>query len=214
VQGSDGNFYGTTLDGGTNSCQCGTVFRFSPSGSYTNLHSFTGYPTDGGNPYAALMQGSDGNFYGTTYEGGTSGAGTVFRFSPSGTYTTLYPFAGYPTDGENPYAGLVQGSDGTFYGTTYNGGTNNEGTVFQLSVSLTPPANQIGVHVAATNIIFTIHSIAGETYQLQYRFSMTTGAWSNVSGVSVTNSIGALLTLTNFGGAIGPQGFYRFAITP
>jgi hypothetical protein len=90
--------------------------------------------------------------------------------------------------------------------------------VFKLTVPLKSPPypiNQITrAHLAATNIIFTIPSIAGETYQFRYRNSLTSGSWSNVPGVSVTNSIGALLTLNNFGGALLPQGFYRFAISP
>jgi uncharacterized repeat protein (TIGR03803 family) len=222
VQGSDGNFYGTTTDGGTNNCQCGTVFRISPSGTETNLYSFAGSPTDGNDPQSGLVQGSDGNFYGTTSGGGTStncfeGCGTVFRISPSGTYTTLYSFGNSPTDGEEPDAGLVQGSDGNFYGTTYQGGTNNDGTVFKFSVPLNLPPyplNQItSIHRVTTSTILTILSIAGETYQLQFSSSMKPTNWVNVP-VSVTNSIGALLTLTNFGGATGPQGFYRFDITP
>jgi uncharacterized repeat protein (TIGR03803 family) len=223
VQGSDGNFYGTTEDGGTNNCQCGTVFRISPSGTETNLYSFAGSPTDGNDPQSGLVQGSDGNFYGTTSGGGTStncfeGCGTLFRISPSGTYTTLYSFGNSPTDGEEPDAGLVQGSDGNFYGTTYQGGTNDDGTVFKLTVALSPPPypiNQItGVHVAATNIVFNVVSIAGETYQLQFSSSMNPTNWVNVAGVSSTNSIGSILTLTNFAGANQPQGFYRFDITP
>jgi hypothetical protein len=82
-------------------------------------------------------------------------------------------------------------------------------------VSLNPPANQIsGIHPATTNVVVTIPAVASETYQLQFRSSLTSGNWSNVTGASVTNSIGALLTLTNFGGAVGPQRFYRFDITP
>src|ERR1035437_5987614 len=138
VQGSDGNFYGTTGEGGTSTnCYdgCGTVFRISPSGTYTNLYSFGSTPTDGNAPSAGLVQGSDGNFYGTTQAGGTNSDGTVFRISPSGTYTSLYSFAGSPSDGQLPFAGLVQGSDGNFYGTTYYGGTNYDGTVFRISPS-------------------------------------------------------------------------------
>jgi hypothetical protein len=145
----------------------------------------------------------------------------VFRISPSGSYTKLYSFVGPLTDGAGPAAGLVQGSDGNFYGTTLQGGSNSAallgtlGTVFKFSVPLNPPPNQIsGIHIAATNIIFTIPSVAYETYQLQFSSSMNPTNWVNVSGVSVTNSIGALLTLTNFGGAVGPLGFYRFDITP
>ena len=259
VQGSDGDFYGTTQYGGasTNCYQgCGTVFRITPSGSLTNLHSFVGYPTDGSVPVAELVQGSDGNFYGvaggtvfrvspsgnftnlyygvsspawlvqgsdgnfygTTPMGGAStncfsGCGTVFRISPSGSFSNLYSFSG--NDGSWPFGGLAQGSDGNFYGTTVRGGTNDMGIVFKLTVPLNPPANQIaGIELSGTNIIFSIPSIVGETYQLQYRNSMSSGNWVNVPGVSVTNSIGALLTLTNFGGANQPQGFYRFDITP
>jgi len=131
VHGSDGNFYGTTVAGGTNGD--GTVFRISPGGSYTNLYSFAGYPNDGNGPSAGLVQGSDSNFYGTTFYGGASGYGTVFRISPGGSYTNLYSFAGYPNDGANPVAGLVHGSDGSFYGTTESGGTNDYGTVFRIS---------------------------------------------------------------------------------
>jgi uncharacterized repeat protein (TIGR03803 family) len=149
VQGSDSNFYGTTIEGGTSTnCNggCGTVFRISLSGSYTTLYSFAGSPNDGAYPYAALVQGSDSNFYGTTEYGGTNydvaglGYGTVFRISPSGTHTTLYSFAGSPNDGSEPYAGLAQGGDGNFYGTTYDGGTSTNcnggcGTVFRISPS-------------------------------------------------------------------------------
>ncbi len=217
VQSSDGNFYGTTFGGGMN--YWGTVFRISPSGSYTNLYSFLGYPgNDGSTPLGGLVQGSDGSFYGTAYYGGTRTNGTVFRFSPSGTYTSLYSFGSYPGDGAAPVAGLVQGSDGSFYGTTSAGGTNNGGTIFKLTISLNPPPwpiNQItGAQASGTNVVFNVVSIAYETYQLQFSSSMDPTNWVNVPGVSVTNSIGALLTVTNFGGAVGPQGFYRFAITP
>jgi T5SS/PEP-CTERM-associated repeat protein/uncharacterized repeat protein (TIGR03803 family) len=151
VQGSDGNFYGTTVQGGTSTncggSGCGTVFRISPSGTKTTLYSFVGYPGDGGSPYAGLVQGSDGNFYGTTSTGGRStncggGCGTVFRISPSGTETTLYSFVGYPGDGGSPYAGLVQGSDSNFYGTTFLGGTADGGTVFRVS----PNGNYTNLH--------------------------------------------------------------------
>jgi uncharacterized repeat protein (TIGR03803 family) len=214
VPGSDGNFYGTTFYGGMNNGNYGTVFRISPNGDYTNLYSFTNFP-DGAHPFAGLVQGSDGNFYGTAYFGGAStnnllGLGIAFRISPSGNYTNLHSFGVTPGDGINPPAALVQGSDGNFYGTTDHGGT-----VFQLTVPLSPPANQIsGIQTAGNDVAISIPSVASETYQLQFTTDPTSGIWSNIPGVSVTNSIGALLTLTNFGGAVGPQGFYRFDITP
>jgi len=228
VLGSDGNFYGTTLFGGVFSFQrnvgYGTIFRISPSGNYTSLYSFTGSPSDGIFPDAGLMQSSDGNLYGTTEYGGSNvlngncscyGSGTVFRISPAGSYTNLYLFGSFAGDGAEPNAGLVQGGDGNFYGTTTLGGINNSGTVYRLSVPLNPPANQISsVQANGNNLYFSIPSIASETYQLQFTPDLTSGIWSNVPNVSVTNSIGAMLTLTNFGGAAGPQGFYRFDITP
>src|ERR1035441_8119412 len=114
VQGSDGNFYGTTSSGGT--AGAGTVFKISTNAALTTLYSFSGF-NDGANPVAGLVQGSDGNFYGTTPGGGTQGWGTVFKISTGGALTTLYSFTGGNDDG-NPSAGLLQGSDGSFYGTT------------------------------------------------------------------------------------------------
>lgn len=220
VLGSDGNFYGTTAGGGAGGY--GSVFRISPDGSLTNLYSFHLYG-DGAYP-SAVVQASDGNFYGTTYFGGLKilndfgglGYGTLFRVSPSGTWTNLYTFS--RTDTAYLRAKLIQGSDGDFYGTSWYLGANNMGTVFRFSIPLSAPPfpiNQISqVQRTGNDIIFSIPSVAGETYQLQFTPDLTSGNWSNVPSVVVTNSIGALLTLTNFGGALGPQGFYRFAITP
>jgi uncharacterized repeat protein (TIGR03803 family) len=129
VQGSDGYLYGTTSDGGTNGGY-GTVFQISTNGALTSLYSFAG--DDGVAPNAGLVQGSDGDFYGTTSWGGTNGSGIVFKISPNGALTSLYSFTG-GEDGRAPSGGLVQGSDGNFYGTTAYGGTNNMGTVFKIS---------------------------------------------------------------------------------
>ena len=216
VPGSDGNFYGTASEGGTNTCSCGVVYRISPGGSYTTLYSFHGYP-DGSTPEAGLVLGSDGNFFGTTYTGGTNNVyayGTLFRISPGSSYTTLYSF-GPQNRGSYPQSPLVQGSDGDFYGTTYESGTGFRGTVFKLFANLPSPANQMnGISVAGTDIVITVASVAGETYQLQYATDLTSGNWSNVGGVAVTNSIGGPLTVTNFGGALSPGRYYRLAITP
>ncbi len=135
VQATDGNLYGTTFaatfDGGANGD--GTVFKITPSGTLTTLYSFSG--PDGANPWAGLVQATDGNFYGTTYAGGANGDGTVFKTPLTGILTTLHSFDG--TDGAGPEAGLVQATDGNFYGTTFYGGTNGAGTVFRL-VSVGP----------------------------------------------------------------------------
>jgi len=221
VQGSDGNFYGTTTGGGTNGGHyggVGTVFRISPSGTYTSLYSFVGPPTDGLGPTAGLVQGSDGNFYGTCSGGGTNlFFGTVFRISPSGNFTNLYSFGSSPTDGQNPYAGLVQGSDGNFYGTTEAGGTNGNGTVFKLTVSLSPPANQISEIqfcniLDSTIVALPIPSVAGETYQLQFSDSMVPTNWLNTGGTMT--SIGGSLILIDIAEPLPPQRFYRAVITP
>jgi uncharacterized repeat protein (TIGR03803 family) len=129
IEGSDSNFYGTTFSGGMSGS--GTVFKISSAGKLTPLWSFTG-GVDGGQPSAGLVEGSDGNFYGTTFSGGMSGSGTVFKISSAGTLTTLHSF-GYGTDGANPKAGLIEGGNGEFYGTTAGGGASGTGTVFKIS---------------------------------------------------------------------------------
>ena len=115
---------------------CGTVFQISPSGTYTNLYSFAGPPSDGSYPASRAGAGQRRQFLRDDRRGRDATAtGTVFRISPSGTYTNLYSFAGAPNDGAGPEAGLVQGSDGNFYGTTLYGGNNGDGTVFRISPS-------------------------------------------------------------------------------
>lgn len=223
VEGPDGLFYGTTLNGG--SYNRGTIFKITSAGTLTPLWQFGSLSNggDGYHPEAALVLGSDGDFYGTASGGGTNGLysyGTVFKITSDGTLTPLWQFASLSNraDGVEPIGGLVQGSDGAFYGTTTFGGTNGGGaygTVFKLCVPLNPPANQISSLILAdSNIVVAVPSVAGETYQLQYRADLTSGDWSNIPGACVSNSIGALLTMTNCAGASSPQGFYRFDITP
>jgi uncharacterized repeat protein (TIGR03803 family) len=132
AQGTNGNFYGTTLEGGADGC--GTTFRMtSNSFVVTSLYSFEN-GVDGAFPYAGLVQGSDGNFYGTAYEGGASSAGSVFKMTTSGAVAGLYGFTG-GNDGGYPYAGVIQGGDGNFYGTTSEYGTSGFGTVFRLTTN-------------------------------------------------------------------------------
>ena len=147
VQGTDGNFYGMTSNGGAGyDNDQGTVFKMTPSGQLTTLHSFcsdyeNGMCLDGAKPFGSLVEGVDGNFYGTTGAGGNTieDAGTVFRITPSGQLTTLYNFCTVAKDeqcldGMGPEAGLVLGTDGKFYGTTRDGGVNtNGGTVFSIT---------------------------------------------------------------------------------
>jgi uncharacterized repeat protein (TIGR03803 family) len=120
--------YGTTEGGGDGN---GSVYRIDPSGSLATIHLFNG--SDGAGPDAGLIQGTDGNLYGTTVGGGSAGLGTIFKINFSGHLTTLYNFS--LSDGANPRAGLVQGADGNLYGTTSYGGTNFEGTIFRMDSS-------------------------------------------------------------------------------
>jgi len=157
IQASDGNFYGTTLSGGQYGQ--GTVFKVTTTGSLTTLYSFCktgGDCTDGAQPSAGVIEGSDGNFYGTTVGGGIAGTydqcgdahvgtpptytcGTAFRLTPSGELTTLYTFCSQINgnscaDGSNPLVSLIEDSAGNFYGTTPTGGTGGgAGTIFKLS---------------------------------------------------------------------------------
>ena len=131
LQGADGNFYGTTLSGGAQNQ--GTVFEISPAGAFTTLYSFGSVPGDGAAPLAALIQAGDGTFYGTTQNGNSSNTGTIFQITSSGTETVFYTFGMNLNDGLFPQASLVLGSDGNFYGTTNQGGTQNQGAVFQIT---------------------------------------------------------------------------------
>jgi len=144
IQGTDGNFYGTTSGGDAG----GTVFKITPAGALTTLYDFPlgcGACTSGNTPAGSLIQGTDGNFYGTTYYGGSDnecsgcGNGTIFKITPSGTLTTLLDFNG--ADGAQPEGGLIQATDGNFYGTTAGGGSGTCsspvsygcGTVFEIT---------------------------------------------------------------------------------
>src|SRR5271170_4526449 len=137
VQGTNGNLYGTTYFFGVNGN--GTAFEITPSGTLTTLYNFCSQSgcTDGADPYAGLVLATNGNFYGTTYVGGSAGDGTVFELTPKGTLTTLYSFCSLSgcTDGANPSAGLVLATNGNFYGTTVRGGANGYGTVFEITTS-------------------------------------------------------------------------------
>jgi uncharacterized repeat protein (TIGR03803 family) len=152
VQGTDGNFYGITVEGGASTGDihlcggigCGTIFKITTKGILTTLYNFcaqvnSGVCTDGSEPVAGLVQAADGNLYGTTIGGGHdnrevcysySGCGTVFTITPIGALTTLHRFDG--ADGANPEAALVQTTDGIFYSTTDHGGANGGGTVFKM----------------------------------------------------------------------------------
>jgi uncharacterized repeat protein (TIGR03803 family) len=219
VLGTDGNFYGVTTAGGGNSCplsrfSCGTIFKVTPQGALTTLYRFCAQTncTDGSEP-AGLVQGTDGNFYGVTIAGGavgcfTYGCGTIFKITPEGTLTTLYTFctqANCP-DGWSPVGGLVQATDGRFYGTTYQGGgLADAGTVFMLSMGLGPfvktlPAfGNVGAHVKilGTNLsgatAVTFHGIAATfTVVSSSEITTTVPTGATTGEVRVTTPSGTL----------------------
>jgi uncharacterized repeat protein (TIGR03803 family) len=137
VQGSDGNFYGTTQSGG--SANLGTVFKVTPAGVTTVLHTFGdgSVANDGANPQGGVIEGADGNFYGTTQYGGSAGLGTVFMMTPQGAVTIVHSFGdgSVTNDGAQPVSALVQ-VNGVFYGTTLSGGVSvDSGTVGSATVS-------------------------------------------------------------------------------
>ncbi|HVM62275.1 MAG TPA: choice-of-anchor tandem repeat GloVer-containing protein [Verrucomicrobiae bacterium] len=194
IQGSDSNFYGTTYFGGNNTCACGTVFEMTSQGTLTTLWRFTG-GTDGSEPIAKLVQGFDGNFYGTASGGGTDDWGTVFQITPQGTLTTLWQFSG-GTDGGGPEAGLVQGVDSNFYGTTYEGGTNaGFGTVFKI----TPQGT-----------LTTLYRFSGGSDGSEPEAELAQGADGNFYGTTFAGGLGGRGTIFK----VSPSGtfsnVYRF----
>ena len=131
VQGSDGALYGTTFRAGAAANATGGIFKIAADGTYSNLFFF-GDGTKGEAPIAGLVQGNDGELYGVAYAGGPYGAGTVFRITTAGKLTSIYSFT-RGDDGAGPYARLILGADGDFYGTASDGGNSNYGTIFKIS---------------------------------------------------------------------------------
>ena len=205
VRAADGNFYGTTQLGGQN--ENGTVFRITPSGALTTLFFFTG--PNGNYPVAPLALGNDGNFYGTTggdaIFGGANTFGTAFRITPAGGLTTLISF--YSTNGACPVAGLTRGNDGNFYGTTFQGGRNTGGTIFRL---IERPVLS-GTNAGGGRVTLSWNSFSNGVYQVDYKPTVVTPTWTplvmNVTAkstrTSITNSLqGATLR------------FYRVGLLP
>ena len=185
VQGFNGNFYGTTYYGGAK--DYGTVFEITPGGTLTTLHSFEN--SDGASPNAGLVQATNGNLYGTTVYGGSdkcpSGCGTVFEITAAGKLTTLFSFDS--TDGAYPYAGLVQATNGNFYGATLQGGATSDGTVFSLSVGLGPFVETLpafGIEKATIIILGT--NLTGAT---KVTFGGTEATFSVVSSSEIKAAV-------------------------
>lgn len=212
--GSDGNFYGVTQGGGSSSA--GTIFKVTPAGVFTTLVSFTGTTGSflGSSPRAALTLGADGNFYGTTATGGASGFGTIFKVTSAGVLTTLVQFSGTSGSylGSTPIGALVQGTDGTLYGTTSLGGASNLGTAFKVTTTatFTSLASFSGTAGSALG-----SSPKGALVQMPDGNFYGTTQSGGVGGFGTVFSItpaGTLTTLVNFTGSTGaavgttPQG--------
>jgi uncharacterized repeat protein (TIGR03803 family) len=179
---SDGNFYGTSVEGGT--FNDGTVFRMSATGAFKIIYSFDG--THGAQPYGPVVQGSDGFLYGTTTAGGSiaNAAGVVFKLSTGGKITVLHQFDSTSvTDGYAPYPGLVAATDGNFYGATTFGTSNGDGALFKISKS--------------------------GTYSVLYVFDGTHGSTQYATSMQHTNGI--LYGLPQNGGASNGGVFYSLA---
>ncbi|MDQ6631660.1 MAG: hypothetical protein M3Y82_07860, partial [Verrucomicrobiota bacterium] len=203
VEGNDGNFYGTSSLGGAS--DNGTVFRLTPDGIRTTLVSFSF--TNGSVPEAGVIQARDGNFYGTTLYGGAHGDiygtyGTVFKMTPNGSLTTMVSFAG--TNGANPEGGLMQASDGNFYGTTRFGGdlrgdtSFGAGTVFKMT-----PAGLL-----TTLVIFNYTNGASPFRRIipardGYLYGGTSEGGLGHGTIFKTTTNGMLTTLVTFDGTNG-----------
>jgi uncharacterized repeat protein (TIGR03803 family) len=143
IVGSDGNLYGTTLQGGKDGR--GTIYRATLAGAVTTLHSFptlgafstagVAINATGANPRSGLFLGADGNYYGTAYQGGSVGYGTVYRMTPAGVVTVVHAFTGPTSGGAFPLASVSQDAAGNLYGTTERGGPNNLGTAWRIDTS-------------------------------------------------------------------------------
>jgi len=193
IQATDGNFYGTTESGGY--VNEGTVFKITPSGTLTTLHEFSG-GADGALPVAGLIQATDGNLYGTTWGDAYQNLneGTVFKITLSGKLTTLHSFD--TTDGANPQGGLVQGTDGNFYGATEEGGTSNYGTVFKMTPKgkLTTLHSFSGGTGGDTPVCTLVQATDGNFYGT----AAYDGKYPNFGTVFKITSTGTFTTLHNF----------------
>jgi uncharacterized repeat protein (TIGR03803 family) len=196
VQGNDGLLYGTASGGGA--FGAGAVFLMTPGGFVAIMHSFD--PTfEGSVPTSPLLQASDGNFYGTTSSQGIFGGGSVFRMTSDGNLTILHSFAGGASDGATSFGGLIQATDGNFYGTTAGGGGANGGTVFKMT---------------STGTLTVMHAFSGPdglnpaSALIQARdghlYGTTTNGGASGRGVVFRLTLsGTLNVLHSFGGGTG-----------
>jgi uncharacterized protein (TIGR03437 family) len=191
IQGTDGNLYGTTPTGGTSQLSGGMVFKITTSGVFSILYSFCSQPfscPDGNASRSALVQATDGNFYGTTTQGGANNLGTVFKVAPGGIFTSLHTFSG-PPDGSRPWGALYQGTDGNIYGTTVDGGASvtSLGTVFRLQLSGTAPYTCTNTTPPVITSIDSASAYGGYSY-------FASGSWLEIKGVNLADPADPRLT--------------------
>src|ERR1039458_3505531 len=198
------NLYGTTYGGGAFTYY-GTLFKLTTTGTFSTLHSFDG--TDGDEPIGGMFQAKDGNYYGTTQTDGANGYGTVFKTTSGGTLTTLYNFCMLSAcaDGSFPEDGLIQGTDGKLYGTTFTGGAFGKGTIFNIttagvlttlhSFDSTDGSEPWGGLVQDTNGTFFGTTYAGGTSNLGTVYSLSMGLKSFIKVQPAAAKVGATVTI-------------------
>jgi uncharacterized repeat protein (TIGR03803 family) len=198
IQGTDGDFYGTTELGGTG--KLGVVFKITSRGKLTVLYNFDG--TKGQYPIGPIIQASDGNFYGTTFRGGPDNRGVIYKITPGGTLTVIHNFHSAAGQATYPLAGLVQGTDGNLYGATAFGGTFGHGQLFQI----TPEGeytvrHNFGPHSAAAGSAPEV-SLVQHTNGTLYSDTYEGGGSGCVAGCGLLYSLG--VGLGNFVSFVGP----------
>lgn len=201
VQGSDGYFYGTTRSGGQYGF--GTIFRITSTGDFKVLYHFD--RTHGSYPDAALIQARDGNFYGVASGGGSLDDGVVFKMTPGGTVTVVYDFSLTASDGFRPVGGLVEATDGNFYGTLEFGGAGTEGSLYRLTragvfTKLRDFRTQTGSYPLSTLLQHTsgkLYGITddGGTYGSGVIFEYDAGLGPFVTFLNVYGQVGATVDI-------------------
>jgi uncharacterized repeat protein (TIGR03803 family) len=204
----NGNFYGETPYGGPGGGEDGngTIFKITPGGTFTNVHNFNG--SDGSDIIGGLLQGADGNFYGTAGGGGANGDGTVFEMTLTGVITTLHTFDG--TDGSSPF-NLIQDTSGVFYGLT-NFQTSNYGTMYSLDTGLGPFITTIPTaEGAGTNVTILGTDLTGAS---AVSFNGTAAVFTVVSSSAITATVPAgtttgMVTVTTPSGTLSSNVPFR-----
>lgn len=213
--GNDGLLYGTTVVGGTS--DVGTLFRLTTGGALTTLVDFTdgGATNRGSNPYAGLVKDATGNLFGTTRFGGANKSGTLFRFVPGGSLTTLVEFTGagsQTNSGDFPAYGVpIVGPSGNLYGTTAFGGPNGAGEVYRFLLNATVP-RIVAIVGTVQGPQLTASGVPGVTYFVQSSDDLT-GAWTIVSPPIVADALGAF-SFVDSTTPMPPQRFYRVISGP